>query len=92
MANFTVEVANKVATIKRDGGVFLTQSFDPREEGNTPFDSNASAQEWADAFVVQTEAEEAAKAAEETAKKEAFETEAAAMLEAATAQPTEVVE
>lgn len=71
--SFTVEVSNKVATILRDGGVFLTQSFDPREEGSTPFSSNADAQEWADAFVAQTEAEEVAKAAEEAAKRAAFE-------------------
>ena len=83
---FTVEVDKKVATILRDGGVFLTQSFDPREEGNTPFSSNADAQEWAEAFVAQTEAEEAAKAADEAAKKAAFEAEEAALLAAAQAE------
>lgn len=85
---FTVEVDKKVATILKDGGVFLTQSFDPREEGNTPFDSNAEAQAWAEAFVAQTEAEEAAKAAEEAAKKAAFEAEEAA-LKAAIEAPAE---
>lgn len=70
---FTVEVDKKVATILRDGGVFLTQSFDPRKEGNTPFESNADAQAWAEAFITQTEEEEAAKLAEEAAKKAAFE-------------------
>lgn len=85
---FTVEVDKKVATILRDGGVFLTQSFDPREEGNTPFSSNADAQEWAEAFIAQTEAEETAKAAEEAAKKAAFEAEEAA-LKAAIEAPAE---
>jgi len=77
---FTVQIDKKVATILRDGGVFLTQSFDPRESGNTPFDSNADAQAWAEEFIAQTEAEEAAKAAEEAAKKAAFEAEQAANL------------
>lgn len=76
---FTVKVDKKVATILKDGGVFLTQYSDTREEGNTPFDSNAKAQAWAEAFVAQTEAEEAAKAAEEAAKKAAFEAEEAAL-------------
>jgi len=72
---FTVEVDKKVATILRDGGTFLTQSFDPRKEGFTPFDSNADAQAWAEAYITQTEAEEAAKAAEAEAKKAAYEAE-----------------
>ena len=84
--SFTAEVDKKVVTILRDGGVFLTQSFDPREEGNTPFESNADAQTWADAFIAQTEAEETAKAAEEAAKKAAFEAEEAALLAAAQAE------
>jgi len=83
--SFTVEIDKKVATILRDGGTFLTQSFDPREEGSTPFASNAKAQEWADAFVIQTEAEEAAKAADEAAKKAAFEADEAALKAAAEA-------
>lgn len=79
---FTVQVNNKVATIKTaEGGVFLTQAFDPREDGFKPFASNADAQEWAEAFVTQIEAEEAAKAAEEAAKKAAFEADQAALLE-----------
>lgn len=86
--SFTVEVDKKVATILRDGGVFLTQSFDPRESGNTPFESNADAQAWAEEFIAQTEAEEAAKAAEELAKKEAFDAEQAALAAAAAAAVT----
>jgi hypothetical protein len=82
MANFTVEVDKKVATILRDGGVFLTQTFDPRESGNTAFSSNSDAQEWAEEHIALVVAEEAAKKAEEDAKKAAFEAEEAARLAA----------
>ena len=81
------EVTNKVVTIKTDeGGVFLTQSFDPSKEGFTKFESNADAQTWAEAFIAQTDAEEAAKAADEAAKKAAFEADEAALLAAAEAE------
>lgn len=82
MSNFTVEVDKKVVTILRDGGVFLTQTFDPREEGFTPFESNADAQSWADEWIIATKAEEEAKAKEEADKKAAFDAEQEALLAA----------
>lgn len=79
----TIDVTNKVVTIKtEEGGVYLTQAFDPREEGFTPFSSNADAQAWAEAWVTADEAEVAARAAEEAEKKAAFEAEEAALLAA----------
>lgn len=88
----TADVSNKVVTIKTtEGGVFLTQSFDPREEGFKAFASNADAQEWADAFILQTESEEAEKAIEEAEKRAAFEADEAA-ISAAAEETTEDVE
>jgi hypothetical protein len=83
----TIDVTNKVVTIKtEEGGVYLTQTFDPREEGFTPFESNADAQAWAEAWVAADEAELVARAEEEAAKKAAFEADQAKLLEEATAE------
>jgi len=78
----TSSVDKKVATIlHEDGGVYLTQSFDPTKEGFTPFANNAAAQAWADAFIVAEAAEIAARAEAEEAKKAAILADEAALLE-----------
>jgi hypothetical protein len=85
----TIDVTNKIVTIKtEEGGVYLTQSFDPSKDGFTPFASNADAQAWAEAWVAADEAEIAARAADEAAKTAAFEAEAAEAL-AALEEPSE---
>jgi hypothetical protein len=78
----TSSVDKKVATIlHEDGGVYLTQSFDPTKEGFTPFANDAAAKAWADAFIVAEAAEIAARAEEEEAKKAAILADEAALLE-----------
>lgn len=69
----TAEVNKKVVTIKTEaGGTYLIQSFDPTQEGFTPFASDAAAQSWADAWIAAEEAEQAEKLAAEEAKKAAW--------------------
>jgi hypothetical protein len=78
----TSSVDKKVATIlNEEGGVYLTQSFDPSQEGFTPFANDAAAQTWADAFIVAETAEVAARAEAEEAKKAAFLASEAELLE-----------
>ena len=80
----TSSVDKKVATIlNEDGGVYLTQSFDPTKEGFTPFANDAAAKAWADAFIVAEAAEIAARAEAEEAKKAAILADEAALLEGA---------
>jgi hypothetical protein len=77
-------VDNKVATIlHEDGGVYLTQSFDPTKEGFTPFANDAAAEAWADAFIVAEAAEIAARAEAEEAARAAILADEAALLEGA---------
>jgi RNA polymerase subunit RPABC4/transcription elongation factor Spt4 len=77
-------VDNKVATIlHEDGGVYLTQSFDPTKEGFTPFANDAAAEAWADAFIVAESAEIAARAEAEEAARAAILADEAALLEGA---------
>lgn len=80
----TSSVDKKVATIlHEDGGVYLTQSFDPTKEGFTPFANNAAAKTWADAFIVAETAELAARAEAEGATRAVILADEAALLEGA---------